>query len=274
MVMTMRESRLLVADNSAGVQSQIRTTLSDWLVQITPVFDGREAVELANSCVFDLVLMDTCLPIVNGFQAASAIRSSKNVVLKKLPIIALVSRNLQEEIKNCRNAGMNESLGKPLEVNRLIRTMSRWIPMAKRSQMSFSPVEARDGFFVTQDFDKFDYLPGISLIKTLENLGGDISLYLILLEQYVEEKWNIASLIRQNLMEGRIKEACILVHGMKGVTSTLGLEELSQVCCRLEEALLHGEHGVSCLLDSFEAAQAVVLGSIDTLTKKLQNSLS
>ena len=270
----MCEARLLVADDSAGIQNQIRAILSDWPVKITPVFDGRKAVELATSQVFDLVLMDTCLPIVNGFQATSAIRSSKNVVLKNLPIIALVSRNLQEEITNCRNAGMNESLGKPLEVSRLIAAMSRWIPMAKRSQISSLSIRSNNGFFVFQDVAEFDYLPGISFNKTLENLAGDIDLYLLILEQYVEEKKNIGSLIRQNLAEGRIKETCFLVHGMKGVTSNLGLEELSQVCCHLEEALLHGEHGVSCLLDSFEAAQAVVLGSIDTLTKKFQNSLS
>ena len=223
-----------------------------------------------------LILMDTRMPVMDGFQATLAIRGSKSPNVKKLPIIALIHEARPEVAKKCMEVGMNESLAKPIEAHRLISTLARWIPLARRSE-SQRPNDENP--YVRSLRRKFDYLPevlpGLALRKTLENLGGDLELYLELLQQYSKEKSEFGTLLRETLEKGHVKEATALIHGFKGVTGNLGLERLAKIACRLENALLNGGHAsIASLLDRIEIEQEVALGSLKALFKTTKGETS
>lgn len=77
--------------------------------------NGKEAVKLCKEEVFDIVLMDLHMPILNGFEACKEIRDFDT----KTPIIALSAATMPEDIDYCKKIGMQEHLAKPVNFNEL-----------------------------------------------------------------------------------------------------------------------------------------------------------
>lgn len=68
---------------------------------------------------YDAILMDVQMPVMNGLEAASAIRSGKNPLGKTIPIIAMTANAFSEDVQQCLEAGMDAHLAKPMDVSKL-----------------------------------------------------------------------------------------------------------------------------------------------------------
>ena len=90
--------------------------------------NGKEAVEkVENSKVgdYDAVLMDIQMPIMNGYEAAQAIRKLENKALANIPIIAMTANAFSEDVERAKAAGMNDHVAKPLDVPKMMETLQR-----------------------------------------------------------------------------------------------------------------------------------------------------
>ena len=86
---------------------------------VTEAADGAEAVEKASSEKFDLILMDVCMPVMDGYKATSILRE-KNI---DTPIVALTASVLKSDIEECYTAGMDAYLAKPIVLPELAKTV-------------------------------------------------------------------------------------------------------------------------------------------------------
>lgn len=92
--------------------------------------NGKEAVDLLSDLEdyhFDMVFMDIQMPIMNGYEAAAAIRAMPRDYLKAVPIIAMSANAFAEDVAASKYAGMNEHIAKPLDFNQLFATLKKWI---------------------------------------------------------------------------------------------------------------------------------------------------
>ena len=92
--------------------------------------NGKEAVEKfanAPSGFYDLIFMDIHMPVMNGYEATSAIRSHRKYREKQIPIIAMTANAFAEDVVMAKNAGMKEHIAKPWEMNRLCEIMQRYL---------------------------------------------------------------------------------------------------------------------------------------------------
>ncbi len=90
--------------------------------------NGKEAVEkVSNSKVgdFDAILMDIQMPVMNGYEAAQAIRKLENPALANIPIIAMTANAFSEDVERAKAAGMNDHVAKPLDVPKMMETLQR-----------------------------------------------------------------------------------------------------------------------------------------------------
>ena len=78
-----------------------------------------EAFESVQEGEYDAILMDIQMPVMNGYEAAKAIRSSRNPLGKKIPMIAMTANAFTEDAERCLAAGMNAHIAKPLELKNL-----------------------------------------------------------------------------------------------------------------------------------------------------------
>ena len=74
---------------------------------------------------YDLILMDIQMPRMNGYEATKAIRALENKALAGIPIIAMTANAFAEDRQNAMAAGMNEHIGKPIDVPALIEVLQR-----------------------------------------------------------------------------------------------------------------------------------------------------
>ncbi len=120
---------LLVEDNE--INAEIATELIGMThMAVEHVKDGKEALERMKKVeegYYDVVFMDIQMPVMNGYEAAMAIRKLPGEYFRKLPIIALTANAFAEDVQAARNAGMNEHLAKPLEFERLIKVLNDWV---------------------------------------------------------------------------------------------------------------------------------------------------
>jgi len=120
---------LLVEDNdlNAEIASEILHMAG---VQVERAEDGRRAVELfqaGKAGYYDLIFMDIQMPVMNGYDAARAIRALSQADAATIPIVAMTANAFTEDVEMAIQAGMNEHIAKPLDFGQLTRTLQRWL---------------------------------------------------------------------------------------------------------------------------------------------------
>lgn len=111
---------LLVEDNEFNVivaTDELEAAIENVNIQVAE--NGRIALQLVQKISFDIILMDIQMPVLNGFDAAIAIRKLKGQK-GKIPIIAMTANNTKAELEKCYSAGMNDYISKPFETEMLI----------------------------------------------------------------------------------------------------------------------------------------------------------
>ncbi len=117
---------LLVED--IEVNREIATLILDEFgFQIETAENGKIAVEkiaASKPGEFQLILMDIQMPIMNGYEAAKAIRALPDKQLSSIPIIAMTANAFAEDVQNAKDAGMNDHVAKPLDVTQMMTTIT------------------------------------------------------------------------------------------------------------------------------------------------------
>ena len=98
--------------------------------EIETAVNGKEAVDKVAdhpNGYYDLVFMDVQMPIMNGYEAATAIRSLPKHKGELLPIVAMTANAFTEDVILAKSAGMNEHIAKPLDMEKLNRILHEWM---------------------------------------------------------------------------------------------------------------------------------------------------
>ena len=120
---------LLVEDNELNAEIA-KEILSQIGLIVENVWNGKEAVDRLlekEAGYYDLVFMDIQMPVMNGYEATKAIRTSTRKDLMEIPIIALTANAFADDIQASLNAGMNQHLAKPLNFGQLNDVLQRWL---------------------------------------------------------------------------------------------------------------------------------------------------
>jgi NNP family nitrate/nitrite transporter-like MFS transporter len=118
--------RLLIVEDNAVNRELVCTLLSPFDLEIELACDGVDAVEAVSRSAFDLILMDVQMPNMDGLTATRRIRASASPGARRVPIIAMTANVLPEQVARCLDAGMDDHLGKPIDMKKLLETVGRW----------------------------------------------------------------------------------------------------------------------------------------------------
>ena len=117
---------LLVEDNPVNMEIA-RMILEQTGAAVETAENGKQAVEMVSaseSGYYDAVLMDIQMPVMDGYEAARAIRALENGALAKIPILAMTANAFKEDEAAAAEAGMQAHIAKPSDVGHLIKTLS------------------------------------------------------------------------------------------------------------------------------------------------------
>ncbi|OYU45970.1 MAG: hypothetical protein CFE44_04665 [Burkholderiales bacterium PBB4] len=206
---------------------------------------GVEAIT-TTSPLFDAVLMDIQMPVMDGYEATSVIRNELG--LDSLPIIAMTANAMSSDRDACLAGGMNEHVGKPFDMTQLSSVLLRTTGF-----MPVSDSESNDLSGVNQH-STLPTIDGLDLEIALSRMSGMKSLYVrsskdftVQLESAIKD---LKELIRDEDKVGILR----FLHTLRGISGTLGLSALSKEAGRLEKLSASSVESLTERLDTTELA--------------------
>jgi two-component system, sensor histidine kinase and response regulator len=126
---------LLAEDNELNAEVLEQLLIRDGY-QVRLASDGREALAMAQTDGFDLLLLDIHMPELDGFDVVRAIRQHEQTTRRHLPVIALAARSRKEDRQHCLAAGMDDFLTKPVRAADLRPVIDRVLTTCSSSPQS------------------------------------------------------------------------------------------------------------------------------------------
>jgi CheY-like chemotaxis protein len=123
-------ARILVAEDNAVNQKLTVRLLEKLGCQVDIACNGREALEMWDKLPYDAILMDCQMPEMDGYEATAEIRKRESgppgPAQHRIPILALTASAMEEDVKRCLAAGMDDFVSKPVRIDDLRRVVERW----------------------------------------------------------------------------------------------------------------------------------------------------
>jgi PAS domain S-box-containing protein len=225
---------LVVEDNFVNQQVAKELLQSEGAV-VQLANHGQEGIEAVTSAKvpFDVVLMDLQMPVMDGFAATRHIRTVLGLV--DLPIVAMTANAMASDREACLAAGMNDHVGKPFNLDNLVRVLRKqagWNSGAGSSamQQEAMPMRLQSGMDAAARAE-------VDLTSALQRLGGNPEFYLRLLVTFVHDMGAMPEQLQGYGVNGQTSEAVRLLHTLKGLAATLGATALSSQVAQFEKQL-------------------------------------
>ena len=248
---------LLVEDNAIN-QKLAMVLLERWGHRVTLVQNGKAALDSVAQHLFDLVIMDVQMPVMDGLEATRLIRAlpSPN---SKVPIIALTANAMESDRQRCMEAGMNEYISKPLKAAELQALLGQVTQLDMASDSAHQLVAALDEREIPQDF-AFDYAAGL--------LAMDQEILEIIGQAFLDQWPSDIDKIWADVRAAQAVPVFHAVHALKGTLAMFGADPASQLAARLERLAGQGD------LASIELLLQPFIVEVDQLRKALLRSVS
>jgi signal transduction histidine kinase/DNA-binding response OmpR family regulator len=253
---------LLVEDNL--INQQLAVELMECRgIKVTVANNGQEALDQLAAVAPDyyhIVFMDLQMPVMDGYEATRRLRADARYF--SLPLVAMTAHAMIEERERCQALGMNGHLSKPIEPDDLYDMLARHytaptVPFAAPIRPVTQPVTASVEIL----------LPNIAMLDTengLRRAGGNKKLYRQMLSMFTSEYANYSQTFAEYLATDQWEEAQRLAHTLKGLTGTLGANDVQVVADQLELACKNQQ------TDATEVALAALTPLLTPLLNALQ----
>jgi len=260
-------ARILVVEDNPINQQVAEEILRAGGATVEIAADGDQAFRMI--CVekenFDAVLMDLHMPVMDGYVATNLIRETYGP--NDLSIIAMTANAMREERQKCLDAGMNDYITKPVDVQALYAMLVKWLPKKTEGAVSPQNTNRPVAEISVEDMTLPDTLEGFDLVDGLERMLGRPELYLKFMLKLVEDHGDDARLVRESLKKGDFDIAHRLAHTTKGVSGNLSANDLYAVATKLSDAIKRGDKSLDELLDAFETELNRAVAAVRSLRK-------
>lgn len=226
---------ILVAEDNDINQEIARRILEGEGATVSLVDNGLQAISAIESAPqqYDAVLMDLHMPVMDGYEATRCLRA--NPAHAPLPIIAMTANAMVHDRNRCLEIGMNDHVPKPINVDRMLTTLVKW--MKPLSPERKAAVQAAPRIHSGRKSDAIPPLPGINTVAGLRGLGGDARLYKDILARFVREHAQDCHAMTDVIKSGDFQRMERCAHTLKGLSASIGAESLTDAARKLETAI-------------------------------------
>jgi len=231
------DANILIVDDNRTNLLVAKQLISLYKPAIDTAESGIQALRMVQQKDYDIVFMDHMMPELDGIETTLAIRSLGEKY-RKLVIVALTANVVNDAAELFRESGMNDFLGKPIEMSELNRVLSRYIPEEK--QIETVPNETKAHAGDPNLASEFYSIDGLNVYFALKQCNGDINL----LSDILRSVATSASIPKMQLaFETKdLRSYTIFVHGIKGALRNVGAENLGSMAYDLELAAKRSDY--------------------------------
>ncbi|OSM00208.1 hybrid sensor histidine kinase/response regulator [Magnetofaba australis] len=264
----LRGARALLAEDNPINQQLAYELLTGMGLDVRLADNGEQAVALLrdNPNAFDIVLLDLQMPVMDGLDAARAMRKLPGGV--DLPILAMTANAMQRDREACLEAGMDDHLAKPIDTQKLAQSLSHWLRAKRPAAAPTAPAAAAfrvvDGDAATRPTPT--QLPGLAIAEAARRMDDNLALYLRMLPAFVSEIGEAPDAIARAWEQQQQDEATRIAHTLKGLAANIGAQKVAEAAVALENALINGpQEVIEAALQQARADIAVMSASAATL---------
>ncbi|CAM4281352.1 ATP-binding protein [Paenibacillus tarimensis] len=224
---------LLVEDNAVNQRITTLQLKKLGVEKIIVASHGDEAVQLWKTVKPALILMDNQMPVMDGFEAARQIRRLEEQIeaAGRTPIVSITANAMQGDMERCLEAGMDDYIVKPVQLEKLREVIIRWLP--DRPQTIQPPME---------EVQYSEYLD----LGTIEDIVAppwdevDLDILAQLFEMYRQDTPAKLELLRQELKRGLLDNAEQTAHNIKSASLSVGMAPLAGTITAIEARIKEG----------------------------------
>jgi len=253
---------LLVEDNETN-QLVALTMLEKIGCRINVASNGLEALELLRAAVsqekpYELVFMDLHMPVMDGFEATALIRSSEWG--RDLPVVAMTAAAFASDRKAVKDAGMQDFVTKPIDMQHLTEVLLRWLPRCMAVEEASSSSDPAEQFAETNA--TLDDLKGFDLSAVRMRLDHDEDLICLMLCQYAKDFSTWEHDFNEAHRQGDNAKLAKLLHTLKGAAANVGATRVCESAQALEVDIARGNDAIQPLIDACIMALRDSLGQL------------
>lgn len=260
-------AHILVVEDNATNQLVIEGLLGSLGISVDLTGNGEEAITALQSTTHhDLVFMDCQMPVLDGYKATEKIRSKQTRVTNSaIPIIAMTANAMPGDKKKCLEVGMDDYLSKPIEAEKVISMLRKWLPEPTRAEIKSTHLQ--DDTIATQDHTNtevvvFDYE---DMAKRLMN---DLELMKAVAEVFYQDLIEQIEGLKVSINDNDVTQAAAIMHQIKGASANVGGKVLSALALEME---LAGKAGnINGILENIDQLEH----SFNTLKVAMEQALS
>ncbi len=213
--------KVLLAEDGRDSQRLVSAILTDAGAKVVLAETGKQAVHLAQTEQFDLILMDVQMPILDGYAASARIRSSH----PRIPIIILTAHATAEDRAKSIAAGCSEFITKPFDTDHLLITLAKYLPSSRvLRETSAEKMPAKS--------------PGPDTSSHRSTLASNPKRKRVL-EQYVAELPGDVARLADLLKQQNLADLATMVHQIKGSGGLYGFPRITELAAAVEDSINH-----------------------------------
>ena len=246
------QMKILVVEDNVVNQKVAQGLLKKLGAACDVVGDGLEAIKALEMINYDLVFMDMQMPVMDGLEATEHIRSGRSkLVNNKVPIIAMTANAMEEDRRACLEAGMNDYMSKPIDVDKLSNMLQVWLKDETISPELEPEPKPEESIAV---FDRKGFM---------ERIGNDDELGQLVLNAFSGEAGILLSSLKDSILAKDMKTAERHAHSIKGAAANIGGERVRSLASDLEQSCLaNNDQAIAQQIPLLEFSLAELLAEI------------
>jgi CheY-like chemotaxis protein len=220
--------------------------------------DGASALRALRETAYSLVLTDCQLPEMDGYELSRLIRNpSTNVLNPSIPIIAVTAHSLSGDREECRAAGMDDYLTKPLLPEQLDQAVTRWIGCEGSAAPDVNPLPAQPGLEESESQSQFDEA------GLIDRLMGNAALAKRVATEFVNGMPQQLAALADAIGASNAEAIMFAAHSIKGSAANVGSVAICESASRLEKfgksgSLVAAGRVLPELIENFESLKPVI----------------
>lgn len=235
------DKHILLVDDYEVNQIVAKKHLESVGYKVEVAVDGSKAIEAFERNSYDLILMDIEMPVMDGWECTKRIRSLESAAApgggQRVPIVAMSGHVLEDDAEYYQQAGMDDSMAKPIERAILLEVAHKWLQLPSTQDSG-----ATDGSRTCAAESRKDHeTKPIDLDRAIEEFMGDSDAVWQLLHDFVRVGSEQIVTIEQAMGSADFEQIRLEAHALRGGAANLTAYPLAESCAGMEEAAARPE---------------------------------
>jgi len=258
------ELNILLVDDNKTNQLLGKTRLERWKCKVDLASNGIEGVKKAQQKMYDVILMDIQMPIMDGYEATKIIKNDISAEVSKIPIIAMSAYTSASDVERALSIGMDDYVFKPFKPNELYKVLEKY---GKVSKASISVTV--DNFKDDANSSGVEKHADLKFLR--EETFNESSLLVLLINSFLVEIDEFLEVVNKEMKNKNWTQLHKAVHKIKPSVSMFGISKLEPIIQMLvdsfreEKQLEFAEERINTCIETFKLVKEELLIELKSL---------